>query len=44
MALSSVQHLDCRSLSRRDGASPVCGQANGVSVSTTTATKKKTPT
>ncbi len=36
MALSSVQHLDCRSLSRRDGAILL--------VSTTTATKKKTPT
>jgi hypothetical protein len=36
MALSSVQHLDCRSLSHRDGAIS--------RVSTTTATKKKTPT
>jgi hypothetical protein len=36
MALPSVQDLDCRSLSRRDGAI--------LRVSTTTATKKKIPT
>ncbi len=36
MALPSILDLDCRSLSRRDGAA--------MRVSTTTATKKKTPT